>query len=185
MRYLGLDLGTKTLGVALTDKSNTISTPLKTIRFDFEDYESVISELKDIIENNNVGEIALGIPINMDGSKGFAAETFKLFSYYLFSSVGTIIGVWIMVWITIVCRKKNISSYIIIPLAIGASSIIHAIFFFGGIALVEWNWTIYSAYQALGTIIGKVVCILLSILCYFINQNYWKPKKINLAKEEK
>lgn len=74
MRYLGLDLGTKTLGVALTDKSNTISTPLKTIRFDFEDYDSVISELKDIIENNNVGEIALGIPINMDGSKGFAAE---------------------------------------------------------------------------------------------------------------
>lgn len=74
MRYLGLDLGTKTLGVALTDKSNTISTPLKTIRFNFEDYESVISELKEIIESNNVGEIALGLPINMDGSKGFAAE---------------------------------------------------------------------------------------------------------------
>ena len=74
MRYLGLDLGTKTLGVALTDKSNTISTPLKTIRFNFEDYESVISELKEIIENNNVGEIALGLPINMDGSKGFAAQ---------------------------------------------------------------------------------------------------------------
>ena len=74
MRYLGLDLGTKTLGVALTDKSNTISTPLKTIRFEFEDYESVLEELKSIIENNNVGEIALGLPINMDGSKGFAAE---------------------------------------------------------------------------------------------------------------
>lgn len=74
MRYLGLDLGTKTLGVALTDKSNTISAPLKTIRFDFEDYGSVISELSCIISDNNVGEIALGIPINMDGSKGFAAE---------------------------------------------------------------------------------------------------------------
>ena len=74
MRYLGLDLGTKTLGVALTDKSNTISTPLKTIRFEFEDYESVLEELKNIIENNNIGEIALGLPINMDGSKGFAAE---------------------------------------------------------------------------------------------------------------
>ena len=60
MRYLGLDLGTKTLGVALTDKSNTISTPLKTIRFDFEDYESIIKELLFIIESNNVGEIALG-----------------------------------------------------------------------------------------------------------------------------
>lgn len=74
MRYLGLDLGTKTLGVALTDKSNTISTPLKTIRFEFENYESVLEELDAIIKNNNVGRIALGIPINMDGSRGFAAN---------------------------------------------------------------------------------------------------------------
>lgn len=74
MRYLGLDLGTKTLGVALTDKSNTISTPLKTIRFEFENYESVLEELDAIIKNNNVGQIALGIPINMDGSRGFAAS---------------------------------------------------------------------------------------------------------------
>lgn len=74
MRYLGLDLGTKTLGVALTDKSNTISTPLKTIRFEFENYESVLEELDTIIKNNNVGQIALGIPINMDGSRGFAAS---------------------------------------------------------------------------------------------------------------
>ena len=57
MRYLGLDLGTKTLGVALTDKSNTISTPLKTIRFEFEKYESVLEELEEIITKNNVSEI--------------------------------------------------------------------------------------------------------------------------------
>ena len=74
MRYLGLDLGTKTLGIALTDKSNTIVTPLKTIRFEFENYDSVLTELKQIIENNNIAEIALGLPINMDGSKGFASE---------------------------------------------------------------------------------------------------------------
>lgn len=74
MRYLGLDLGTKTLGVALTDKSNTISTPLKTIRFEFEKYERVLEELEEIIEKNNVSEIALGLPKNMDGSMGFASD---------------------------------------------------------------------------------------------------------------
>ena len=88
MRYLGLDLGTKTLGVALTDKSNTISTPLKTIRFNFEDYESVISELKEIIEKNNVSEIALGLPINMDGSKGFAAQRSLKFKELLEENFG-------------------------------------------------------------------------------------------------
>ena len=74
MRYLGLDLGTKTLGVAITDKTNTISAPLKTIRFDFEDYESSLDELSEIINKNDITEIALGIPRNMDGSYGFAAD---------------------------------------------------------------------------------------------------------------
>jgi putative Holliday junction resolvase len=74
VRYLGLDLGTKTLGVAITDKTNTISTPLKTIRFNFEDYESSLDELSEIINKNNITEIALGIPRNMDGSYGFAAD---------------------------------------------------------------------------------------------------------------
>ena len=115
---------------------------------------------------------------------GFVAQTFKEFSYYLFSSVGTIIGVWVMVIITIQCHKKNISSYLIIPFAIIPASIIHSIFFFGGMALVNWQLGVYTAYQALGTIIGKGVCILLSIFCYFINKNYWKPFNL-VEKEEK
>ena len=114
---------------------------------------------------------------------GFTADAVKEFSYYLFSSAGTIAGVWIMVLITIEFRKKNISSYIIIPLAIAASSIIHAVIYYGGIALVNWDITIYTIYLALGTIIGKAVCIALATLCYFINQNYWKP--LSLVSREK
>ena len=115
---------------------------------------------------------------------GFSALTFKEFSYYLFSSAGTVLGVWLAVLITIQCRKKNISCYFIIPLAIAAASIVHAIFFFGGIALVNLKFDIYSAQQALGTIIGKAVCIALSVLCYFINKKYWKPLNL-IEKEEK
>lgn len=116
--------------------------------------------------------------------RGSNVETFKLFSYYLFSSVGTILGVWLMILITIQCRKKNISCYIIIPLGIIASSIVHSLFFFGGIALVNWSFDIYPIQKALGTIIGKAVCVLLSIFCYFINKKYWRPLNL-VEKEEK
>ena len=74
MRYLGLDLGTKTLGVAITDKSNILASPLKTIRFNFEDYFAPLSELREIINSNSITEIVLGNPINMDGTYGFASE---------------------------------------------------------------------------------------------------------------
>ena len=117
-------------------------------------------------------------------TKGATAETFIQFSIYVFSSIGTIIGVWLMVLITIVFRRHKISDYIIIPVAIAVSSIVHAIFFFGGVALVNWKFDMYSAYQALGTIIGKAVCIGLSVLCYFINKNYWRPLNL-IEKEEK
>lgn len=113
---------------------------------------------------------------------GFTADTFKEFSYYLFSSIGSIAGVWVMVWITIACRKKNISSYLIIPFGIIASSLIHFIIFFGGIALVRWEFGFYTFKQALGTIIGKGVCIGLSVLCYFINKIFWVP--VNLVEKK-
>lgn len=74
MRYLGLDLGTKSLGISITDKTNTIIKPFKTIFFKENDYESIIDKLKDIINNNEIDKIILGLPKNMDGSLGFAGE---------------------------------------------------------------------------------------------------------------
>ncbi|MCR5787728.1 MAG: Holliday junction resolvase RuvX [Bacilli bacterium] len=74
MRYLGLDLGTKTLGVAITDRSGILSSPLKTIRFPFENYNEAAKLLKEIIDEYNIKTVALGLPLNMDGSKGFASE---------------------------------------------------------------------------------------------------------------
>ena len=118
-------------------------------------------------------------------TQGDVWQAFKSFAIYLFSSIGTIVGVWIMVLITILCRKKNISPYLIIPFAIIPSSIIHAIFFYGGMIIVYQNTDIFDlAYGALGTIIGKSVCILLSIFCYFINQKWWRPLNL-IAQEDK
>lgn len=83
MRYLGLDLGTKTLGIAISDKTNTLACPLKTIRFNENEYESIIDELILIIKENNITEIALGLPKNMDNSEGFASDRSKRFKSIL------------------------------------------------------------------------------------------------------
>lgn len=74
MRYMGLDLGTTSLGVATTDKTNTITTPLKVIKFPKERYDLAVEELKLIIEEKKITDIVLGLPKNMDNTLGFAAQ---------------------------------------------------------------------------------------------------------------
>ena len=74
MRYLGLDLGTTTLGVSISDKTNTLASPLKLIRFAKEDYDEAWKELEKIIKEYNVKEVVLGLPKNMDNSLGFASN---------------------------------------------------------------------------------------------------------------
>ena len=74
MRYLGLDLGTTTLGVAISDKTNTLATPLELIKFARENYEEALDKLLKIVSEYNIKEVVLGLPKNMDNSLGFAAE---------------------------------------------------------------------------------------------------------------
>ena len=54
MRYLGLDLGSKTLGVSLSDVTHTIASTYKTIHFSESDYDSILPELKCIVMEYNV-----------------------------------------------------------------------------------------------------------------------------------
>lgn len=74
MRYLGLDLGTRTLGVSLSDTTLTIASAYGTIRFEDSDYDSLLPKIKEIIEEFNVQKIVLGLPKNMNNSLGFRAE---------------------------------------------------------------------------------------------------------------
>ena len=76
MRAIGLDLGTKTLGVAVSDSFMMIATGLKTIRFEDEKYIDSINELKQIIEEYKPSIIVIGLPKNMDNSLGFAAAPY-------------------------------------------------------------------------------------------------------------
>lgn len=74
MRCLGLDLGSKTLGIAISDMTNTIAMIYTTLRFDEDDYGSLISQLKDIILKNDIDVIVLGLPKNMNNTLGKRAE---------------------------------------------------------------------------------------------------------------
>ena len=71
MRYLGLDLGKKTLGLAISDRTGLIASFYKSIRYENED--KLISELKDIIKREKIDILVLGLPKNMDNSEGFRA----------------------------------------------------------------------------------------------------------------
>ena len=75
MRCLGLDLGTKTLGISLSDSTFTIASTLKTINFLENDYDSLINELGDIIKEYNICKIVLGYPKNMNNTIGERCET--------------------------------------------------------------------------------------------------------------
>jgi putative Holliday junction resolvase len=81
MRCLGLDLGTKTLGLALSDKTNTIASPYKTIKY--KTYDELIDVLKEIISEKSVDKLILGYPKNMDNSLGFAVERTNKFKEVL------------------------------------------------------------------------------------------------------
>lgn len=67
MRYIGLDLGTKTLGISLS--SGVIATNYKTIRHN-EDYDYLVDEVKKIVEEEKVDKIVLGFPKNMNNTIG-------------------------------------------------------------------------------------------------------------------
>ena len=74
-RLLGVDLGSKRIGVSICDDKRKIATPYKTLNFT--NLNNLVLELKTIILENNVNGIIIGNPINMDGTLGKAAQSVK------------------------------------------------------------------------------------------------------------
>ncbi len=74
MRYLGLDLGSKTLGIAISDKTNTIASVYTTLEFVENDYNSLFEPLAQIVKKEKITTIVLGLPLNMNNTYGHRAE---------------------------------------------------------------------------------------------------------------
>lgn len=83
MRILGLDLGTKTLGLAVSDLTETISSGLTTLRFNENEEENIIPELKKIVEEYNVSLFVIGLPKNMNNTLGDAVLRTRRFEEIL------------------------------------------------------------------------------------------------------
>ena len=79
MRYLGLDLGSRTLGVAVSDKTGLIASSYKVIRHE-EEYDRLLDEVKSLVEEVGAEAVVLGFPKNMNntiGPKGELSLDFK------------------------------------------------------------------------------------------------------------
>jgi len=74
-RLIGLDLGSKRIGIAICDDQQSIAIPFKTLLKN--NFGKLINELKLIIKDNNIKGIIVGNPINMDGSLGPSAQSVK------------------------------------------------------------------------------------------------------------
>lgn len=88
MRCLGLDLGTRTLGISLSDTTATIASTLKTIRFADEDYDSLLPEIQALVDEFQVTTVVLGLPKNMNNSIGPRGEATMMFQQKLEAYLG-------------------------------------------------------------------------------------------------
>ncbi len=83
MRAMGLDLGTRTLGISLSDSTKTIASSYITIRFPDSDYNVLLPQIKEIVQEQEVDLIVLGFPKNMNNTVGDRGETTLLFQQKL------------------------------------------------------------------------------------------------------
>lgn len=78
-RLLGLDLGSKTIGLALSDTLHSVASPLETIRRTKFTKDAI--RLIELIEEHDVGALVLGMPFNMDGTEGARCQSTRDFAH--------------------------------------------------------------------------------------------------------
>ena len=91
-RLLGLDVGSKTIGLALSDTTLTVASPLETIRRG--KFRADAARLKEIVDTETVGGFVIGLPVNMDGSEGPRCQSTRAFARNLTGAVTLPIAFW-------------------------------------------------------------------------------------------
>jgi len=77
-RLLGLDVGSKTIGMALSDVTRSVATPYDTIRRG--KFTADAKTIREVVEKNQVGALVIGLPLNLDGSEGPRAQSTRAFA---------------------------------------------------------------------------------------------------------
>ncbi|MCJ7788148.1 MAG: Holliday junction resolvase RuvX [Methyloceanibacter sp.] len=91
-RLLGLDVGTKTVGMALSDVTRTVATPYDTIRRT--KFTADAKSIRQVVETNRVGALVIGLPLNLDGSEGPRAQSTRAFARNLAAHIQVPIAFW-------------------------------------------------------------------------------------------
>tara|TARA_Y100001968_G_scaffold219552_1_gene202321 strand:+ start:103 stop:558 length:456 start_codon:yes stop_codon:yes gene_type:complete len=74
-RLIGVDMGSKRVGLSISDENRKVATPIKTINYD--NIQALVDELRKLINENNVHAIIFGNPKNMDGTEGSSSQSVK------------------------------------------------------------------------------------------------------------
>lgn len=91
-RFLGLDLGTKTIGLALSDTGHHIASPYLTLAR--KKFTQDAAELVKIAARENVGALVLGLPVNMDGTEGPRCQATRAFARNIALQIPVPIALW-------------------------------------------------------------------------------------------
>jgi putative pre-16S rRNA nuclease len=91
-RLLGLDLGTKTIGMALSDVTRSVATPFQTIRRT--KFTADAKTIREAVDKNQVGGLVIGLPLNLDGSEGPRAQSTRAFARNLAAHVEVPMVFW-------------------------------------------------------------------------------------------
>ena len=91
-RLLGLDVGTKTIGMALSDVTRSVATPFDTIRRS--KFTADAKTIREVVEKNQVGALVIGLPLNLDGSEGPRAQSTSAFTRNLAAHVEVPMVFW-------------------------------------------------------------------------------------------
>jgi putative Holliday junction resolvase len=91
-RLLGVDMGTKRVGVSISDENRKIATPLETI--EFSNIKNLNFKFKELILENNIKGIIVGLPLNMDGTEGPSAQSVKDKIKHIYNDLKTPVVLW-------------------------------------------------------------------------------------------
>ena len=108
MRVLGLDLGSKTCGVSVSDVLGMIARSVVTIRFESDDYDSAFEQVQKYIKEFQTDTIVLGLPKHMNGDVGIRGDISIMFKEKLET-----LGVHVVLWderLTTVAAEKILIS---------------------------------------------------------------------------
>ena len=92
LRVMGLDVGEKTIGIAVSDTTHTVATPLETLKRG--KFAADVERLRKLIAEHKVGALVVGLPINMNGSEGPRCQSVRAFAGNLLAKIDLPLAFW-------------------------------------------------------------------------------------------